>query len=135
MSGDHKERVIAGVKVITKPFDAMTAFELGPEAALVMTPLLSRLKDGLQPSDDLAELGPAIMGMASQLTGGKLRALAPKLLARTQVVVNNELVPLVDEAAINKAFSGERAGALFGALVFAAEVSFGAFFAGSVPRG
>jgi hypothetical protein len=91
----------------------------------------------LDGSVDVMTLAPALGALASQLGGGRLKVLAGRILAGTQVITKNaagelDKYDLLDKADRARLFEA-RPDVYFPTLLFAGRVTFGRFFPASDP--
>lgn len=112
--------------IISKAFD-----QVSPEVAAMV-------QDGDFNKDDprvLLVLLPAVSGILQQLGGGKLRALAPRILATTQVYLKNEAGEIEKHDMVSKDDRARcfdaRPDVYFPALYHAGKVTFARFFPGA----
>lgn len=125
MSAQAQRDTIEGLAVKSTPLPVMDALDLYPE-------LLEFVSAFVVTGDDGEFLGEITKLLANK----RLRALLPRILAGTSVMVpegegGREIsVTLSDTNAINLAFDG-RMKALPGVIAFAIKTSFADFFAGS----
>ena len=129
----------------TTMLQPMRAMRLAPKLGKIIAPMLSRLrgvgslKGLLSAERDVADLGPPLEAMFSQLDDATIDKLVPELLADTSVIVPDDKgnlcsIGLSNPAMIDIAFSGEDGLALMLAVMkFAAEVNFGRYFFANAP--
>lgn len=119
------------------------AEDLLPDIMGIVTGALDRIapllaSGEISGTDDVIKLAPALGGLVSQLSGGRLKALVPKILAGTSVVmpgadgqkIKYDLVKKDERAACFEA----RPHNYFPILFFAGKVTFGRFFPVSAQR-
>lgn len=127
------------LKVLCTQLPPTKALDILPEVARAFLPIIPYVKGiNLSPGatftmEDIAKLGPGLLAVADGLVGRQLSALAPKLLACTQVIVTPDgaseptMFDLSNPSLIDAAFS-DNAGQLLPVLRFAMEVTFKDFF-------
>lgn len=130
MSVRTESREIDGLKVIVTQLPAMRAFAVFARMGKILGPALSELSGvGM---GDLQNLGGKDIGVIgpflSKLTAGLADDLdlALEVLKSVEVVMDGKKFALLDEAAVNRAFSG-RFMAMLATLKFALEVNFADF--------
>lgn len=123
------KRTIDGIEIHVTQFAAMRGFAVASKVAKVVTPVLPHLK-GVTMQTEIADLAPAIGELFSRLDENEGQALVRDLLAGACAVRDGQQIPLNTDDRINLAFEGNMM-AMLRAALFAAEVNFSDFFAGS----
>jgi hypothetical protein len=131
---------IAGLKVTSSPLPFPRSQELLPEVGQLMALVMRELGSvNVKLTDDIMTLAPALGSLTAHLSGGTLERLAPKLLASTQVIMEDArgekaVFDLLKEKDRNAVFD-EHPEAYFPILIFAGRVTFARFFPASVLTG
>lgn len=149
MAAKIEELDLYNAKIECTPLPYERAEDLLPDVAQIISrafdqvsPQLAELvQDGGFDKEDpkaLMALLPAISGILQQLGGGKLKALAPRLLATTTITLTNdagekERHDMVSKDDRARCFDA-RPDVYFPALFFAGKVTFARFFPGAAQR-
>ena len=131
------------VEVISEALPYEQAEDLLPEVVQIVGAAFSEVAPAIASGqvsgeDDIIKLLPLLPGLAARLGSGRLRQLAPRVLAGTQVLVKGDDVEKYD--LVNKAERADcfdaRPQLYLACLLHAGRVTFGPFFSarGLLPR-
>lgn len=86
---------LEGVKIISEALPFESAEDLLPEVVQIVGAAFEAIgpamaSGALKSDDDAYKLLPLLPGLAARLGNGRLRALAPKILAGTQVLMDDD---------------------------------------------
>jgi hypothetical protein len=144
-----QELELNNAKIETMPLPYERAEDLLPDIAQIIAKafdqvspeIAAMVQGGEFVKDDpraIMALLPAISGILQQLGGGKLKSLAPRVLATTTIYLTNETgekekYDMVSKDDRARCFDA-RPDVYFPALFFAGKVTFGRFFPGAGRR-
>jgi hypothetical protein len=135
---------LGDVKVTSEALGFEASEDLLPEVMTLVSAVFERVAPAfaageISGMDDIVKLLPALGAIAMQLGGGRLKALAPKILAGTSITMpgadgTKEKYDLVKKDERTACFDA-RPDVYFQVLFFAGRVTFGRFFPASAqPR-
>jgi hypothetical protein len=121
---------VAGFQVTAQALPFKQAQELLPEVMQVVSTLLSHIGPAALAAQDPVGMATAIYALGRHLGEGKLAALAPKVLACTTAVADDQRYELGNSEQRSEFFDAHPE-AYLPALMFAGRVTFGGFFRGA----
>ena len=128
---ETQSKTINGIEFRTNQFAALRATPLLIRLVKAVGPALAALRGMMQAEVSIAGLGPALGDALGALDPDDATRLIQDLLKSTKAIVDDKVVELNSENAINKVFSGKDSlQTMFEVVGFVVEVNFSGFFAG-----